>query len=193
MKKLIGLKKLKTAVLISGRGSNLKNLLKYSVKKKSIIKIELIISNDTKAKGLNYAKNYKVKKKIFKFNNQIKDENKTLKFLKKNNIDLICLAGFMKILSKNFIKKFRGKILNIHPSLLPSYKGLNTHIRVLENNEKFSGCTVHYVNEKLDSGQIILQKKIRIYKKDNAKTLAKKILKQEHLLYPKAIEKIFNP
>ncbi len=193
MKKLIGLKKLKTAVFISGRGSNLKNLLKYSVKKKSIIKIELIISNNTKAKGLNYAKNYKVKKKIFKFNDQINDENKTLKFLKKNNIDLICLAGFMKILSKNFIKKFRGKILNIHPSLLPSYKGLNTHIRVLENNEKFSGCTVHYVNEKLDSGQIILQKKIKIYKKDNAKTLAKKILKQEHLLYPKAIEKIFNP
>ena len=100
----------------------------------------------------------------------------------------------MKILSKNFIKKFKGKILNIHPSLLPKYKGLNTHNRVLKNNEKFSGCTVHYVNEKLDSGQIVLQNKVKIYKSDNPITLAKRILKQEHLIYPKAIEKIItNP
>ncbi len=96
----------------------------------------------------------------------------------------------MKILSKNFIKRFNGKILNIHPSLLPKYKGLNTHKRVIENNEKFSGCTVHLVNSKLDSGKIILQKKVRISKKDNYKSLEKKILKQEHLLYPKAIKKI---
>ncbi len=99
----------------------------------------------------------------------------------------------MKILTKEFIKKFRYKILNIHPSLLPKYKGLNTHQKVIKNKEKFSGCTVHFVNEKLDSGKIILQKKVRISKNDSAKTLAKKILKQEHLLYPKAIDKIFNP
>ena len=98
----------------------------------------------------------------------------------------------MKVLSKNFIKKFGYKILNIHPSLLPKYKGLNTHKRVIENNEKFSGCTVHYVNSKLDSGKIILQKKVRIKKKENYKILEKKILKQEHILYPKAIMKIFS-
>ena len=105
---------------------------------------------------------------------------------------MICLAGFMKILSKQFIKKYDGKILNIHPSLLPKYKGLNTHFRVIENNEKFSGCTVHFVNYKLDSGKIILQKKVKISNKDTPKSLSKKILKQEHLLYPKAILKVIS-
>jgi folate-dependent phosphoribosylglycinamide formyltransferase PurN len=94
----------------------------------------------------------------------------------------------MKILSDKFIKNFKYKILNIHPSLLPKYKGLNTHKRVLKNKEKFSGCTVHYVTNKLDSGRVILQKKVRIIKADNEKTLRKKILKIEHLLYPKAIK-----
>ena len=99
----------------------------------------------------------------------------------------------MKIISKNFIKNFKGKILNIHPSLLPKYKGLNTHRRAIRNNEKFSGCTVHYVSSKLDSGKIILQKKVRIKKDETQKSLTKKILIQEHKLYPKAILKIFNP
>ena len=94
----------------------------------------------------------------------------------------------MKVLSDKFIKDFKYKILNIHPSLLPKYKGLNTHKRVLKNKEKFSGCTVHYVTNKLDSGRVILQKKVRIIKTDNEKTLRKKILKIEHLLYPKAIK-----
>tara|TARA_Y100000591_G_C21773291_1_gene666775 strand:+ start:776 stop:1078 length:303 start_codon:yes stop_codon:yes gene_type:complete len=96
----------------------------------------------------------------------------------------------MKILSKNFIKKFKGKILNIHPSLLPKYKGLNTHERVLDNKEKYSGCTVHLVDAKLDSGKIILQKKVKIKKDDDSHSLAKRILKEEHILYPKAIKKL---
>lgn len=98
----------------------------------------------------------------------------------------------MKILSKGFIKKFNGKIINIHPSLLPKYKGLNTHNRAIQNRDKFSGCTVHYVTEKLDSGKIIMQRKVKITKKDTPTTLAKKVLKQEHRLYPEAILKIFN-
>ena len=98
----------------------------------------------------------------------------------------------MKILSKNFIKSFKGKILNIHPSLLPKYKGLNTHQRAISNNEKYSGCTVHVVNSRLDSGKIILQKKVKISKTDTAKSLAKKVLIQEHKLYPKAIRKVFS-
>ena len=98
----------------------------------------------------------------------------------------------MKILSRNFITKFRGKILNIHPSLLPKYKGLNTHERALNNNEKYSGCTVHFVNSKLDSGRIILQKKVKISKNDTKVSLNKKVLIQEHMLYPKAILKVFN-
>ena len=98
----------------------------------------------------------------------------------------------MKILSRNFIKSFKGKILNIHPSLLPKYKGLNTHERALNNKEKYSGCTVHFVNSKLDSGKIILQKKVKISKNETKDTLAKKILVLEHKIYPKAIMKIFN-
>tara|TARA_Y100001970_G_scaffold263156_1_gene348260 strand:- start:10019 stop:10612 length:594 start_codon:yes stop_codon:yes gene_type:complete len=195
MKKLIGLKKFSkfyTAVFISGTGSNLENLIKFSLLNKSPIKVILVISSNTKAKGLKLAKKYNIPFKTFRFINKIKDEKKILFYLKKNKIKIICLAGFMKILSENFIKKFNGKILNIHPSLLPKYKGLNTHERTIKNNEKFSGCTVHYVNSKLDSGKIILQKKIKIYKKDTPKTLAKRILKHEHIIYPKALMKIFS-
>ena len=190
MVKLIGSNKIKTAVFISGTGSNLKSLIKFSLLKKSPIQVCFIVSSNIKAKGLNFAKKYKIKKKTYNFKNKKLSENLILKDLKKNKIKLICLAGFMKILSSNFIKKFDNKILNIHPSLLPKYKGLNTHERVLKNNERFSGCTVHYVNSSLDSGKIILQKKILISKKDTPSTLKKKILKQEHILYPKAINKL---
>ncbi len=187
-----GFDKIKTAVFISGKGSNLKSLIKFSKNKRSPISIDLIISSNSKALGLNYSKNFNIKKKILNFNNKRLVENKLLLELKKNNIEMICLAGFMKILSKRFIKNFKNKILNIHPSLLPKYKGLNTHQRVLNNNEKFSGCTVHFVSAKLDSGKIILQKKVKIKKNDTKKTLAKRILVQEHKLYPKAILKVFN-
>ena len=181
------LNKIKTAVFISGNGTNLKNLLIFSNKKGAPIKINIIISNNPKAKGLDFAKKYKIKSKIFNFKNQKKAETQILKYLKNNSIDFICLAGFMKILSKEFIKKFGKKIINIHPSLLPKYKGLNTHERVIKKKEKFSGCTVHYVNSKLDSGKIIIQKRVKIDKNETPKTLAKKILLQEHKLYPAAI------
>ena len=192
MEKLIGLKKIKTAVFISGAGSNLNSLIKFSKKKKSPILIDLIISNTNKAKGLKYAKNFNIKKKIINFKFTKSAEKKILSITKKNNIQLICLAGFMKILSGNFIKKYNGKIMNIHPSLLPKYKGLNTHEKVLKNKDAFSGCTVHFVTKKLDSGKIILQKKVRVSKNESPSSLAKKILKQEHKLFPAAIMKIFN-
>ena len=191
MKKLIGLKKIKTAVFISGTGSNLKNLIKFSKTKISPILIKLIISNSKKAKGLKYSTQYNIEKKIVSFNNNF-SENKILNYINKKNIKFICLAGFMKILSKNFIRKFEGKIVNIHPSLLPKYKGLNTHKRALKNKEKFAGCTVHYVTIKPDSGKIILQKKVKIKKKDTVNSLKKKVLKKEHQLYPSAIRKIFS-
>ena len=191
MVKSTGPKKIRTAVFISGTGSNLKNLIKFSLKKKSPIEIILIISNNTKAKGLKFSKLYKIKKKVYNYDKKKISEKRILKDLKSNDIKLICLAGFMKILSKDFIRKFRGKILNIHPSLLPKYKGLNTHYRAIQNKEKYSGCTVHLVNSKLDSGKIILQKKVKLSKKETPSSLRKKILKQEHILYPKAISKIF--
>ena len=193
MPKLIGVKKINIAVFISGTGTNLKNLIKHSLKKNSKFKIILVISNKYNAKGLYFAKKYKIKKKIINYLNIRNAEKNILNILKKDKIDLICLAGFMKILTENFIKKFKGKIINIHPSLLPKYKGLKTHQRAIDNKEKFSGCTVHYVNSKLDSGKIILQKKVKIFKNDTSYKLSQRVLKQEHLLYPRALKKVlFN-
>ena len=190
MPELIGIKKINVAVFISGNGSNLKNLIKFSLKKNSKFKISLIVSNKSYSKGLKYAKKFKIKKKIINYLNNKSAEKDIIENLKKNKIDLICLAGFMKILSISFIKNFNGKIINIHPSLLPKYKGLNTHQRAIDNKERYSGCTVHYVNSELDSGRIILQKKVKILKTDTGNKLAKRILKQEHLLYPKALKKV---
>ena len=191
MEKLIGVNKINTSVFISGRGTNLRNLIKFSKKKSSPIKINIVISNNKKAYGIRYAKKNGIKFKIIDFSKK-REINKLLNILNFNNIKLICLAGFLKILSKEFIKSFKGKIINIHPSLLPKYKGLNTHYRVLENNQKFTGGSVHFVNGKLDGGKIILQKKIKIFKKDNVKSLKMRVLKEEYKLYPKSIIKIFN-
>ena len=187
-----GTKNINTAVFISGTGSNLKSLIKFSNLKKSPISIKMIISNNPKSKGLAFGKINKIRKKIFNFNEQAKAEKKILELLKKKKINLICLAGFMRILSKNFIQSFKGQILNIHPSLLPKYKGLNTHERAITNKDRYSGCTVHFVNAKLDSGKIIIQKKVKINKKDTPRTLANKVLAEEHKLYPEAILKIIS-
>ena len=192
MVQLTGNNLISTAVFISGRGTNLKSLIKFSKKKNSPINIKLIISNTNKAKGLKYSKVYKIQKKVIDFKNKNIAEKKLLNLLAKKKIRFICLAGFMKILSKKFIKKFSGKIVNIHPSLLPKYKGLNTHQKALKNNDKYSGCTVHYVTDKVDSGKIILQKKVKIKRKDSLNTLTKKVLLEEHKLYPRAISKVFK-
>ena len=189
MVKLTGLKKIKTAVFISGTGSNLKSLIKFSKNKKSPISIDLIFSNNSKAKGLMYSNQFNIKKYVSSFKSSKIAEKKLLILLKKENIKFICLAGFMKILSKKFINRFNGKIINIHPSLLPKYKGLNTHNKAIQNKDKLTGCTVHLVTAKIDSGKIILQKKVKISKQDTSSSLAKKVLRQEHKLYPAAIKK----
>ena len=191
MEKLNG-KKINTAVFISGRGSNLISLIKYSKHKNSKIKINLIISNNKFSKGLEFAKKNKIKYHVINYSKKKQAEHKILVYLRKNKIDLVCLAGFMKILSSDFINKFKKPILNIHPSLLPKYKGLNTHRRAIKNKDKFSGATVHLVSPKLDSGKIILQKKVKISNIETENTLAKKVLKIEHKIYPAAIEKILK-
>ena len=188
MEKLSGKKN--TAVLISGRGSNLRSLVKYSKTKKSLIRIVLVVSNNFSAKGLDYANKSNINNIVIKYSNRKSFEDRLFKLLRRNNVDLICLAGFMKILSGKFIKKFNKTILNIHPSLLPKYKGLNTHNRAIQNKDKYSGATVHIVNDKLDSGKIILQKKVKILKSDSGKSLEKKVLKIEHKIYPKAVIKL---
>ena len=192
MEKLNGKKKLNVSVLISGRGTNLKSLINFSKTKNSRINICLVITNNKNAKGLNFAIKNNIKYLILNYKNKKKAESKILFNLKKKKINLICLAGFMKILSKRIINKYKDRILNIHPSLLPKYKGLNTHERVIKNKEKYTGCTVHIVNSKLDDGKKILQSKIRIYKKDNEKSLAKRLLKVENKLYPKAVKKFLD-
>jgi phosphoribosylglycinamide formyltransferase-1 len=164
MKKLTG--NINVGVFISGRGSNLKELIKYSKKNNTNWKIKLVISNKKEAKGLVFAK--------------------------KNKINLLCLAGFMRILSKEFIQKCKFKIINIHPSLLPKYKGLNTHERAIKAGDKYAGSTVHYVTAKLDSGKKILQTKVKILKRDTPNSLAKRVLKEEHLIYPKAVDIVCN-
>ena len=189
MKKLTG--DINVGVFISGRGSNLKELIKYSKKNNTIWKIKLVISNKKEAKGLAYAK----KNKIINYaieNKKPQFEKKALRYLKKNKINLLCLAGFMRILSKEFIKKSKFKIINIHPSLLPKYKGLNTHERAIKAGDKYAGSTVHYVTAKLDSGKKILQTKVKILKKDKPNSLANKVLKVEHIIYPKAVDIVCN-
>ena len=184
--------KIKACVFISGNGSNLKSIIKNSRDYNFPIKIELIISNNIKANGLKIAKKYSIPYKYFSTKNKKLFERNSLFEIKKRNIKFLCLAGFMKVLSNNFIKSFHHKIINIHPSLLPKYKGLDTHERVLKNKEKYSGCTAHYVTSELDSGKIILQKRIRIGKNETAHSLKLKILKQEHVLYSKSIISVFK-
>ncbi len=190
MVKSIGNKKLNTAVFISGTGTNLRSIILYSLKKNSKIKVSLIVSDNLKAIGLKYAKKYKINKLVVNYKNKKNSESKILRILQKNKIKFICLAGYMRILSSFFLKNFKYSIINIHPSLLPKYKGLNTHERVLNNNEKYTGCTVHLVNKNLDSGKIIMQKKIKIFKDDTKFTLKKRLLKYENKLYPIAISKL---
>ena len=184
--------KIKTCIFISGTGSNLKSIIMSSREYNFPIKIELIISNNRNAKGLRLAKKYSIPNKFFSYKKRKIFERKCLYELKKRKIKFLCLAGFMKVLSNSFIKSFGYKIINIHPSLLPKYKGLDTHKRVLKNKEKYSGCTVHFVTNKLDSGKIILQKKVLIDKNETEESLRKKILIQEHKLYSKSIISIFK-
>ena len=183
--------KKKACVFISGSGTNLKELLKSTREYNFPININYIVSNSKNAKGLKLAKLYKIPFRVINLDKIINLET-ILKELYKKNISLICLAGYMKILNKKFINRFNKKIINIHPSLLPKYKGLNTFKRVLENKEKLTGCTVHYVNQKLDSGKIILKKKIFIEHNDSEKTIKGKVQAKERRAYSESIFNIFR-
>ena len=183
--------KINTCIFISGQGTNLKNLISRSRDNNFPIKISLVISNNKTAYGINYAKKYKIPY-IFidtKFKNY---ENKVYFNLKKYKISFICLAGFMRIISSNLIRNYHNKIINIHPSLLPKFKGLNTFSRILKNREIKSGCTVHFVNEKIDSGNTIVQKSFFIKSDDDERVLRKKTQKLEHKAFPEAVIKVFR-
>ena len=178
-------------VFISGKGTNLNNLIKKSREYNFPVKIKLVVSNNINAEGVKYAKINSIP--LIFINTKLDNfEHKILKELKRYDISLICLAGYMKIISKNFIKLFRKKIINIHPSLLPKFKGLNTFSRVIKNKEIKSGCTVHFVNEKLDSGKNIVQKYFFINEFDKENDIRIKTQKLEYLAFPEAIIKLYR-
>ena len=149
------------------------------------------VSQKKNAKGIDYAKKYSIPYKIITSNKK-KFEDLAIQIIRLKKIEIICLAGFMKILSKNFIRKFKGKILNIHPSLLPKFKGLDTFNRVLKAKEKFTGCTVHFVDEKLDNGKIIIKRRIEIKKNFNQESLKKNIQIEEYKAYSQALRKVYE-
>jgi phosphoribosylglycinamide formyltransferase 1 len=183
--------KIKIAILISGRGSNLKALIEASKKADFPAEISLVISNKAEAKGLEIAENNNIKTTIINhklFLNRESFDKKISDIITENKCDLICLAGFMRILSADFIKKWQRKIINIHPSLLPEFKGANAVHDAINAKAKHSGCSVHYVTTEVDSGEIIAQEKVEIKDNDDIKSLSARILKKEHILYPRALE-----
>ena len=180
-----------TCIFISGKGSNLNNLILKSRDYTFPISIRLVISDKNSAQGILHAKKNSIP--FIVVNTKSRNfENIILSNLKKYKISLICLAGYMKVISSNFLRAYRKKIINIHPSLLPKFKGLNTFKRIIDNQEKKAGCTVHYVNEKLDSGKIIVKKSYFIKSSDNEISLKEETQKKEYVAYPEAIIKIYR-
>ena len=182
--------KLSVAILISGSGSNMVQLIK-SMDDNHPAFPSIVISNKPNAAGIKKAHDLGIPTQIinenFEKSNCIDFEAELTEILNRYEVKIICLAGFMRILSKDFIDVFKGRILNIHPSLLPKYKGLNTHARAIAAKDKFSGCSVHLVTAELDGGPILAQSKVTIEKTETAETLSSKVLKKEHLLYPEVL------
>ena len=182
-------------VFISGRGSNLETIINACKDEDFPAKVACVFSDNANAAGLQFASKNSIDTHTLDLNNfESKGhyEEEILILLKPYNIELICLAGYMKIITNKLISGYPNKIINIHPSLLPKFKGLNTHQRALDAQEVESGCSVHYVNSKVDDGKIIMQTSVAIEKTDNADTLSKKVLKEEHKLYPASIIKLLR-
>ena len=184
------MEKKSACIFISGSGTNLRSIIKSSRDYNFPINVRLVISNKKSAGGICFAKKFSIPYLVLNFKKQ-KFEKIAIKELISRKIKLVCLAGFMSILSKNFVRNFKGKIINIHPSLLPKYKGLNTFARVLNDKEKITGCTVHFVDEKLDNGRTIIKKRVLIKKNDNTQILKKRVQLEEYKAYSMAIRKIY--
>ncbi len=185
--------KKKVAILISGRGSNMEALIKACQDATFPASIELVISNKKEAYGLEIAQSYGIQTESLNrknFQNDHEFDSKISAILKENNIEIICTAGYMKILTKDFVESWHNQIINIHPSLLPDYKGLNTHKRVLDDGVQLAGCTTHIVESELDSGQILMQATVPVLKDDTEDTLATRVLKMEHIIFPETLKRI---
>lgn len=189
------MKKHKIAILVSGSGSNMEALIKHSLTEESSFEISQVISNKKDALAIEKAHNYGIKTAVVdrkEYSSKSAHEKAILDQLSTTEVDCICLAGYMQLLSKEFIDCYKNKILNIHPSLLPLFPGLDTHNKALSSGMKIAGCTVHIVTEIMDDGPIIGQAVVPIFNNDDADTLQKRILKVEHSLYSKAVEKYLN-
>ncbi len=189
----MSLNKFKLAVLVSGRGSNLQAIIDSIERNALDVQLSLVLSNVKDALALQRAEKHGIET-IFidpaTSPNRKAFDRAMIDKLKEMSIDLICLAGYMRILGKEFIQAFSTRIINIHPSLLPAFPGLDAQKQAIEYGVKLSGCTVHFVDEGIDSGPIILQTAVPVYDHDNEDSLAQRILEQEHILYPKAIKLI---
>ena len=187
--------KFKLAVLVSGRGSNLQAIIDSIEKNNLAAEISLILSNVPDAYALERGKKHGLESVFLdpkSFSNRDDYEKQMIELLQTKSIDLVCLAGFMRILGKKFIEAFSGKIINIHPSLLPAFPGLNVQEKALQHGVRFSGCTVHFVNEEVDGGAIISQAVVPILDADDTQSLSNRILEQEHIIYPEAIRLIIE-
>jgi phosphoribosylglycinamide formyltransferase-1 len=183
MKKRVG-------ILISGRGSNMRALIEAAKEKDYPAEIVLVISNAADAGGLDFARKHGIETQVIehkKFPSREIFDNAMNVALKAANVEIVALAGFMRLLSPRFVESWRGRMINIHPSLLPAYKGLHTHKRAIEAGEKFAGCTVHFVTPELDDGPAILQAKVPVFPGDTEDALAARVLEQEHKIYPQAL------
>lgn len=187
----MGIEKIKLAILISGRGSNMCALIDACQNPDFPAAVSLVLSNRPDADGLSYAQKYGISTEIVDhktFGNREDFEDALHERILPYNVDLVVLAGFMRILTASFIEKWPNRIINIHPSLLPDYKGLHTHERALADRRSHAGCTVHYVIPEMDSGEIIVQKRVPILPSDTPHTLAARVLEQEHIAYPEAVK-----
>ncbi|QLH07154.1 phosphoribosylglycinamide formyltransferase [Nitrosopumilus ureiphilus] len=189
---------LNLGILISGRGSNMENILKSIKSKKIPINPAVVISNRTDARGLKIAGNLGINTEVIEskgFEGSRADyDKKIISILKKYGVTpengLVCLAGFMRIISPQFVKEYKNRIINIHPALLPSFTGLNAQKQALEYGAKYSGCTVHFVDAEMDTGPVIIQAVVKIKENDTEESLSKRILKEEHRIYPEAVNLI---
>ena len=185
--------RMKIGVLISGRGSNLEALIKATRTAGYPAEIVLVISNRPGTKGLEHAHAGGIASQVIdhtEYADRAAFEHALSKALRAKGVELVCLAGFMRILNPEFVNTWRNRLINIHPSLLPAYKGLHTHQRVLEDGARLTGCTVHFVRPETDDGPIIIQAAVPVLTDDTEETLAARVLAYEHKVYPEAVRLI---
>ena len=185
------MKKINLGVLVSGSGSNLQSIIDHIEQKKLDAEIKIIISNNPQAFALERAKKHHIPSIVFdhsEYQDRVEFDRKMIEVLRFHSIDLVVLAGFMRVLTPFFLKSFPLRVMNIHPALLPAFPGLHVQKKALDYGVKFSGCTVHFVDEGVDSGPIIIQAVVPVYDHDTEQTLGERILREEHKIYPRAIQ-----